>query len=291
MWHIEIAGAAAWAALVDASAHAPCRATVIAVFDRSCYVETPAGTLVCVGSPAIGFGPLNAIIAGFLPPRPGDSVLLSLAGARLWRAAFPGSDCPRADCPWGNFGPSGLRRLQLAASEFVSTEGLGGLLYGTTSILIQHAQPGIQALQRWLKNAGNRDNAGDSGCADAVLTPVFGLLGLGPGLTPSGDDYLCGTLIALHLVGKAPLAQHLWQELSPQLAARTNRVSAAHMAAAANHGEGHAALHQCLHAMCDGTAPDSALKALSQVGHSSGWDALVGAVAALQAVGQPQPLN
>lgn len=291
MWPIEAAGSAAWAALGGANPPVVCRATVIAAFERSCYVETPAGALVCLGSSAIGCGPLNALTPTFFPPRKGESVWLSLAGAQLWQAERPGADRTWVDWPWVDWTVDGPARLRWVASPPIPAEGLGGLLHGVTSKLIRHAQPGIQALQQWLQYTENPKKPEVSGYAEAALAPAFGLLGLGPGLTPSGDDYLCGTLIALQMFGSSLLAQRLWQALVPQLAGRTNRISAAHMAAAAVYGEGHAALHQCLNALCDGNALAPALKALDQVGHSSGWDALAGAVAALQAVGQKQRLN
>ena len=104
------------------------------------------------------------------------------------------------------------------------------------------------------------------------------LIGLGPGLTPSGDDYLGGVLIALHYFGRRPQAQGLWRWLEPRLA-RTSAISGAHLAAAAA-GEGHEALHRCLEALCSRAADwTAALAALDGVGHCSGWDSLAGVVA------------
>ena len=49
--HALAIGGAAHGAL-----RAGARATVFAAFERSCYVETPAGS-ACVGGPALGLGP------------------------------------------------------------------------------------------------------------------------------------------------------------------------------------------------------------------------------------------
>src|SRR5262249_37413668 len=76
----------------------------------------------------------------------------------------------------------------------------------------------------------------------AAIAP---LLGLGPGLTPSGDDFIGGVLIALALIGLSALRDRLWSALAPLAPAATNQISCAHLAAAAQ-GLGHAALHAAL---------------------------------------------
>jgi hypothetical protein len=104
------------------------------------------------------------------------------------------------------------------------------------------------------------------------------LIGLGPGLTPSGDDYFGGVLIALHQFGRQAQAHSLWRWLKQRLS-RTSDISAAHLEAAAS-GEGHEALHRCIEALCRVEAEwDGALAALDKVGHCSGWDSLAGVVA------------
>ncbi|MDA0226200.1 MAG: DUF2877 domain-containing protein, partial [Proteobacteria bacterium] len=65
-------------------------------------------------------------------------------------------------------------------------------------------------------------------------------------------------------------------------AAGTNRISAAHLACAAQ-GEGHEALHRMLLSLTrPGAAFASALGALDRIGHTSGWDAASGALLALE---------
>ena len=101
----------------------------------------------------------------------------------------------------------------------------------------------------------------------------------GPGLTPSGDDYLGGVLVALRWVGRGAQADSLWRWLEPRLAAGTSAISAAHLAAAAG-GEAHEALHEVLRDLSAWEAPDLLPAcAARRVGHTSGWDALAGIVA------------
>lgn len=124
--------------------------------------------------------------------------------------------------------------------------------------------------------------------ADSLPPPraaVTMLVGLGPGLTPSGDDVLGGVLLALHASGRRAEAQAL-SEAVGEVADATNRISCAHLAAAAR-GQGAATLRELIAALLDGETCLSRLASLVRgigcIGHSSGWDAVLGACVALQA--------
>ncbi len=226
---------------------------VRAVFRRSCYVRFST-RYVCVGDASLGRGPLNALVDDFAAPAIGARVSLSLDGAQLWTApSLPAEPTPDVGA------------LRQAARGRVPGEGLGGLIVDAHNVLSGHAQPALEAIDRFLVGHTLDDEA-------------QALIGLGPGLTPSGDDYLGGVLIALHQLGRKPQAQSLWRWLKPRLG-RTSDISAAHLEAAAA-GEGHEALHRCIKELC--TLPPSwadALGELDNVGHCSGWDSLAGVVA------------
>jgi hypothetical protein len=115
------------------------------------------------------------------------------------------------------------------------------------------------------------------------------LLGLGGGLTPSGDDALVGVLAALDLAREArpealSLRGSLAEALTTQAAQRTTRLSAQMLAAAAAglYAEPVLAL---LAALGDGApstgSPEQAAAALLALGHHSGADTLRGMAAAL----------
>ena len=225
---------------------------VVAAFRRSFYVGFADGRYACVGDASLGHGPLNALVDDFQVASVGGRVALSVA-ARWTPAALPAN--PVID----------IGALEHAARGRVPREGLGGLVIGAHNSLSGHAQPALDALERWLIG-----NALDD---DAQM-----LIGLGPGLTPSGDDYLGGVLIALHAFERRPQALGLWRWLEPRLK-RTSAISAAHLAAAAA-GEGHEALHACLHALASRSADwRRTLDQVATVGHVSGWDALAGIAA------------
>jgi hypothetical protein len=110
------------------------------------------------------------------------------------------------------------------------------------------------------------------------------LLGLGPGLTPSGDDFLGGAMVALTCLGMNPLRERIWATLAPVAATHTNDVSRAHLAAAAE-GYGSAPLHNLIDAIVagDADAMPQRIAALAAIGHTSGWDAMAGALTVLRA--------
>jgi len=104
------------------------------------------------------------------------------------------------------------------------------------------------------------------------------LIGLGPGLTPAGDDFVGGAMIALRIAGNAALADRIAAWALPLAKTKTNRISRAHLECAAT-GEGHEALHDLLESF-----DEKHLDRLARVGHTSGLDAAAGALLALARV-------
>lgn len=232
---------------------------VCARFQRSVYLRFPPGEFACIGDPDLGCGPLNALVEGFAPPAMGERVAVQVLS--VWQPPLP----PEQVSP-------DLAALQAAARGRAPAEGLGCLVLEQGNGLSAHAQPALDALDRWL--VGN-----------AVTEEAAMLIGLGPGLTPSGDDFLGGMMLALHHVHRATQARGLWRWLEPRLA-RTSAISAAHLAAAAA-GEGHEALHAALVHLFQGRSGwPATLDRLDAIGHCSGWDALAGAAAVARKMGR-----
>ena len=111
------------------------------------------------------------------------------------------------------------------------------------------------------------------------------VLGLGPGLTPSGDDFVGGVFFALH---HAPRSH--WRAALPAVQARfrtaaacaTNVISAALLDDLMD-GHSHQALHDLLDALHaeDPARIQAATTAMLGIGASSGADMLCGVVLAL----------
>ena len=108
---------------------------------------------------------------------------------------------------------------------------------------------------------------------------LSGLIGLGRGLTPAGDDFLCGFLLARHALNPSS-ADDLSERLAAAAQGKTTALSAALIRCAA-HGQGDERLLDALHWMAgDGDRQDARARLLSY-GSSSGVDALAGMLAAL----------
>ena len=116
---------------------------------------------------------------------------------------------------------------------------------------------------------------------ESVDQAVSGLVGLGPGLTPSGDDLLAGMLVALMAMpytASQPSVDLLARCVTRHAAEKTNRISSAMLEQSAK-GNGSAAQHRLLRCLLGvDTQPDisRATLELIQVGHTSGWDTLAG---------------
>jgi hypothetical protein len=291
----RLIGGAARLALDDAGL-----GRVLAVFQRSFYLETASGRLACLGAAGLGAGPLNVLCdlpedwnwqaRGLRPGAPvrhrddgieiGERFACALSQATVWRPAVFPAGWQRADLA------EGLRVLANQAQG--PQEGLGRLIPDLVnprvaptvrpddSPVIARAHPAAKQLMAWL-------DAGDRRSGAAVSTDfVASLLGLGPGLTPSGDDFLGGAMIALAALGETGRARRLAGLVLPSATRLTGKISAAHLACAAQ-GEGAAALHEALAVLArpETGALGAALTAIDRIGHCSGWDGLAGAVAVL----------
>ena len=284
-------------------AHAIMRAhtegAVIAVFRRSFYVRF-GDDVVCVGPPGLGKGPLNvlaAVPAGLEWPMVGlarqQSVLRSgsmlsignhlrfdLNDAEVWQPP-PAREFSRSDLQ------DGLRLLAESAQSR-APGGLGALLttLGKPSLpteakdnaLLQAALWSIAAVWQWL-------GAALAGSPEPP-PPADNLVALGPGLTPSCDDFLCGVMAALNYLGHRDIANRLAASVLPVAERETSLISAAYLRCAAK-GHASAVLYDALESVLGGGRDlEARLDAVHAVGHTSGWDSLVGAASVCAALTQ-----
>lgn len=120
------------------------------------------------------------------------------------------------------------------------------------------------------------NDEGGAGLADAITD----LIGLGEGLTPSGDDVITGLAFVaaqrgVHLSCRLPAIRRAVAAAGD----RTTLLSATTMAAALD-GRGRQRLHDLAAAIRDGR-PEHAVPAVLAIGHSSGSDILRGMALAL----------
>ncbi len=269
-----------------------------AVFESTFYVLSGNG-LICIGREEFECGPINCAasipkhidwrsrglqrhsrarvsphkieISGFCR--------LLVSGSKIWKPdVLPNAIMPRNVA-------AGIDVFRSYATIFNDLSGLGGFLVPDyrpepSDRVGAAAEIPLAQSQQWLVNAFARANADP----DESMVWVEKLSGLGPGLTPSGDDYLGGVLLALHALGEHHLCRRLWQSVQQYFETNGNIISQAHMRNAAC-GMGSAAIHRTIKAILSGEphAIGTAVDGVANVGHSSGWDTMLGIIATLDA--------
>jgi len=278
---------------------------VLAVFQRSIYFQNSEGSLVCLGPKEFEAGPLNALCGfpkniNWLSKGIGsestvacndrflsvdDRFWFSFTHAAAWKPSVFSTE-------WSFEAlDQGLEIITEESKQRYQQDGFASLIpfimempdtpEDMGSPLSCMAWKPIAFLFDWLRKKISKERNNSSA---SIRRELEYLIGLGPGLTPSGDDLMGGVLIALHTTGHKDIAAKLAEEIMPMARSRTNIISFAHLASAAN-GEGNAALHRILSAM-NGQKTQRLTESLSimdTVGHSSGWDAVAGLVLVLKA--------
>ena len=254
------------------------RGYVIAVFRRSFYARF-GDAVICLGSRGIGQGPLNALcwmpsglswsdrVANGAPVTRDDATLLVGARLRFDYAEALSWQAPVAVAVSVPSIHAGLARLAAAARRRMPG-GFGALLAAPLAPiasadeempdpLLRSAAAAIAALRDWL-------TAALSG-SPRPPPALAALIGLGPGLTPSGDDFLCGVMATLHYLGGSAVARRLAEGVLAA-AAETNLISAAYLRCAAE-GETSEVLFNALSSIAAGG--DGRLEACLDAVHSA----------------------
>ncbi len=137
----------------------------------------------------------------------------------------------------------------------------------------------LKGLRTWLTNAMSEVQVSESHHPHDLQH----LVGLGPGLTPSGDDILCGVMFTLHTLGHGAVAERLWDWVRPLSKDAGNAISFGHLAAAAA-GGGSAPIDDLLGALLGGesSALGRLLDVIDTLGHTSGWDCVAGVLTATE---------
>lgn len=238
---------------------------VLAWFPKACYVSLPAG-LIALVAPGVAPGPIHTELDGSPPPacrgvraRVVERRLevggwsIDFADAMAWHGPLPSPDDVRAS----------------ADRIVVATEGAS-----RSSLLVEpYRIRGERARQRLM--AGSLEDA-------ARL-----LVGVGPGLTPSGDDALAGAVFALRATlgtGAESLTR------SAAEAGETGPISRGFLRWAAR-GQAIAHAHDLLASAACGDPQGSARAArqIVGVGETSGADFLLGLRWGMETASQRPP--
>jgi len=264
------------------------RGAVAAVFTRSLYARF-GRDWICFGDLSIGNAPLNALVPSREFARWHDRVVLGdaieVAGGTtgsvgVWRVRPHGANVWRLPAA----GPTSLRQVSRKLAELperlpagIPDDGLACFIRqpaAPRSLVARRAAPCVRTIGGWIAAPGRP-------AAHGLTEALGGLIGLGPGLTPSGDDFLAGVLAALRGLGRREQAGALWGLTEPLALERTHPISVSHLRAAAQGGLCES-LHGVLRALL-GSRDWPALDCWPDLGHSSPWDALAGVATALRA--------
>jgi hypothetical protein len=238
-----------------------CRPRILHVFDRACNLINERREVLSIVAPQIGNGPFNLVVE--------DEVLFSdhltlespifvsanriILGNLTLRTADTKLWLPRPD--W--------EVLHAKKAEILSQ---------LTSLAIATCQPSlpISLLSAFSTSIAN---------ADSESCPVAArkLAGLGIGLTPAGDDFILGAVLAAWIIHPAEIASVLAKEVTNTAAPLTTSLSAAWLRSAGR-GEAGILWHHFFNTLIavDPLQLQNSLCKILVVGETSGADAIAG---------------
>lgn len=296
--------------------------SVLAVFARSAYVEIEGSLLVLADARLLN-GPLNVLLApadpaarvdpnGPPPPssgrhqrRPADAAVPvdPDRGDGLFEGLAPDAPAAVSDgtLTLGDGWAVEVRRARVWDARLVPITGTeaGGDLAGALDVITAALDAGAPPESLARPDARPpRASRGMADLAEALRTDdparagalayqaAAALAGLGPGLTPSGDDLLAGAMIALALLAPAR-APGVAARILAGARDRTTRISRAYLDAAAA-GEAGEAWHALASLLAGPAGTDRARDLAGAVGRilsfgeTSGSDMLAGFVLAMR---------
>ncbi len=214
----------------------------------------------------------------------GLKTALDFSQATIWEAPRFSPDCalPVADLP------ERLRAISSILGELPTPAGFGSLIpdilltaqgqsanhaYQTPASIPARAWPAVREIAR----------ACLAHDLPKILEQADALIGLGEGLTPSGDDFIGGLLFCKRILQNsyADVLKLEFPDLPDfieNITASTNIISLTFLK---DHAEGYAidTLHQVVYAFLTCQSMDNLRQIASeliQIGHSTGWDLLAG---------------
>ena len=252
-------------------AHVPVSLRVLAVFDRACDLATSDGEVIALVMPDIGDGPLNIVVVAHVGEwasiEPGTSAQIQNGVLQIGEMQITLTQATAWE-PRPNWNALRQQRVTIARllpqlQATVQTKSAEGLLVSLEERL------GTKA------DLADPLHAGWQGDLAQLQRAAEGLAGLGQGLTPAGDDFLCGLMLWAWLAHPAP--RELCRVITEVAAPRTTTLAAA-LLRAASRGECSAAWHRLLRALAADAANelDKAMHNVLACGETSGADTLAG---------------
>jgi len=274
---------------------------VIATFKRSFYCRDNRDNIICIGQEEIGKGPFTLLCSAdsFWPGSSlsatsslrvrknqllleGDGLIFDLHGASVWRKSLSAISTS---------GESLLSDISWIARKAVCDappESLGMVVSKVFPLKVHKLRRQSSLLTDALHDRFSEVISRvrhlpvllPGGQLNNSLAEEFSrLIGLGPGLTPSGDDFLAGIVMGLFKMGKQDEAASLAHYFHGAARGRVSEISLTFYRALA---EGLVAepYYHLLEAIGRGDSRelDSLVKRVSLLGGTSGWDTIAGIV-------------
>lgn len=292
----------------------PLAGRVLAAFEHAYDLLADDGEVVALVSSRIGSGPLNVVLAAEtealrrldagMPVRLDGQrlrvgpVTISLADAAVWeprpdwerlrtRAAVCGERLDAVLATAQGLAPHGsllalvnATRAERAWGSLNAVAKRGAADGGTARPYsadgqTAHSPASAHALEAAYVAATCALRAGWRGDASLLRQGAAELAGLGGGLTPAGDDWLCGAMLGAWLTHPDP--EWFCQRIVKAAAGRTTVLSTAFLRSASR-GECGVSWHSLLAALCVDTSVETevAVRDVLSVGETSGADTLAG---------------
>lgn len=246
----------------------PC---ILHVFDRACNLINERGEVLSIVTPEIGDGPFDLVITegicfgeNLSPKSPVSSsanqltlgnFIIHTANAKLWNPS-PDWDMLHAT---RNDIPNHLAQLPIT----------------------NYSSPILQFSNSLLSNLSSALATADIATAKTLASQ---LAGLGPGLTPSGDDLLMGALHAAWIIHPPEIASILAWEVAETAIPLTTSLSAAWLRSAGR-GEAGILWHNFFDALISGnmSSIQNSMEKILATGETSGVDAMSGFIGVMTA--------
>ena len=277
--------------------------SVLSVFAGACNLVSDQGEVVVLVSQRVGNGPLNIVLEedGFLARgleaglpvegnwcgiQVGEALVVSLTRAEIWEPWLEWAGL-NADRPGLKANLAVLHDHLIAQAPMESLACLGR--YGNPPYLAG-GTVGKRSVESTYRKVARRAIGGllaalRVGDRQGIAAGATALAGLGPGLTPAGDDFLLGLMAGLRtwpqfLAGKGLSVEEACQAIYGAAVERTNLLSMA-LLQSAREGMFGEAWHILLAALRQGKAAEvrGAADRVLGFGGTSGADALSGFLA------------
>ncbi len=271
---------------------------ILAVFSKAIYLKNTQDELVWLAAEGVPMHRRSVQIRGYLPtPRLHSSftvkegtlrfdygVEIDLEGVCVWTPNLPRVD----DLPHLRELYDLLIDITCSLADLPSAKGFGCLLPEIAKIAHGQPVPSTIPTESPVLNLawpGIREifNTNSSNDPTQFIKSAERLIGLGEGLTPSGDDFIGGMLFTSEILHKLYQVHQDFrhQDLQLFLAYAKRNTNLISYTLLKDHAGGHGSevLHQFVNAVLTGEPQERihrfALK-LTEVGHSTGWDILAG---------------